>query len=266
MREGPERPLGSAADFWWLDGRVVAELPPLRAGCYTTGRYTSGQIRHAESLADALVRDAHDLVGGELDRGTCLDALRQIGEKCFGESGGVVRLDVALGVDGILHLVGRGRPLGPETNAWRAVLHSEIHPGPRPPLGVKRARDTVLLEASERAERFGVEEALLIGPGGDVVEGALTNVFVRTGEGHFLTPPIEAGAVRGVARELLLQSFPDIREAPVRVSQLRAAREVIVTDAVHGAIAVIRVDGAFVGNGQPGPGAKRMAALLDAHA
>jgi branched-subunit amino acid aminotransferase/4-amino-4-deoxychorismate lyase len=255
----PEAP----APLWWLDGRLVSELPRLRAGCYTTGRYGGGRVRHETEVAARLVRDAKALVGTELDRDTCLEAMRQIGEKSFGAGAGIVRLDVARGVDGILHLLGRGRSLEPPTDCWRAIVHSELHPGPRPPLGVKRARDHALLRAAERAERFGVDEALLVGPDGCLVEGSRSNLFVRMTDGTFVTPPISAGAVRGVAREILLERMPDAREEAVTVELLRTAREVVLTNAVRGALPVVRIDGATVGNGQPGPGAKRLALLLD---
>ncbi|NNL84555.1 MAG: aminotransferase class IV [Myxococcales bacterium] len=260
--ERPEAP----APLWWLDGRLVSELPRLRAGCYTTGRYVAGRIRHETEVAARLVRDANALVGSELDRDRCLEAMRQIGEKSFGASAGIVRLDVARGADGILHLLGRGRSLGPPVDCWRAIVHSELHPGPRAPLGVKRARDRVLLRAAERAERFGVDEALLVGPDGCLIEGSHSNLFVRLADGTFVTPPISAGAVRGVAREILLENVPDTREERVSVDVLRAAREVVLANAVWGALPVVRIDGTTVGNGQPGPGAKRLALLLDTYA
>lgn len=252
--------------LWWLDGRLVSELPRLRAGCYTTGRFVAGRIRHETEVAARLVRDARALVGSDLDADSCLEAMRQIGEKSFGSGAGIVRLDVAQGADGILHLLGHGRSLGPPVECWRSVVHSEIHPGPRSPLGVKRARDHVLLRAAERAERFGVDEALLVGPDGCFVEGSRSNLFVRTTDGTFVTPPLSSGAVRGVAREVLLEHVPDTREEAVSVDLLRSAREVVLTNAVRGALPVVRIDGTIVGNGLPGPGAKRLALLLEAHA
>ena len=113
---------------------------------------------------------------------------------------------------------------------------------------------------------MGADETLVAHAHGDWVEGGRSNLFVRDEEGRFLTPPLSRGAVRGVAREILLERDPMAVEAEITDTILRGAREVVATNAVRGAVPLLRIDGRPVGDGGIGPGAERLAALLDAAA
>ncbi len=250
----------------WLDGDWVSALPRLAPGCYTTGRYTAGRLRHGDALAARLVRDVRALGLGSVDAGACLEAMRRVGEKVFGTGGGIVRIDAARDDTGRVRLLGRGRPLGPEELSWAAVTHHELHGNLTRGSGVKLTHDPVLARARAYAQRMGADECLVAGPEATWIEGGRTNLWVRDEDGHFVTPPISTGAVRGVARDVLLERDPTTREAEVSDQLLLTAREVVLTSAIRGAIAVLRIDGRPVGNGEIGPGAERLAALLDAAA
>jgi branched-subunit amino acid aminotransferase/4-amino-4-deoxychorismate lyase len=250
----------------WLDGEWVSSLPQLSPGCYTTGRYTAGWLRHGPALAARLVRDATQMDLGAIDAESCLEAMRRVGEKLFGAGGGIVRVDAARDDPGRLRLLGRGRPLGPEEQSWAVVTHHELHPNTAGGRGIKLTRDPVMVRARSYAQRMGAEEALLAGPGNTWVEGGGTNLWVRDDEGRFLTPPLASGAVQGVAREILLTRDAMAIEGEISDRLLRSAREVVMSSAVRGAVAVLRIDGRSVGAGEIGPGAERLAALLDAAA
>lgn len=248
----------------WLDGEWVSSLPQLSPGCYTTGRYSAGRLRHGPALAARLVRDATLMDLGSVDAESCLEAMRRVGEKLFGAGGGIVRVDAARDDAGRLRLLGRGRPLGPEALAWAAVTHHELHPNTAAGRGIKLTRDPLLARARSYAQRTGADEALLAGPGNTWIEGGGSNLWVRDDEGRFITPPLTSGPVRGVAREILLNRDAMAIEGEISDQLLRGAREVVMTNAVRGAVAVLRIDGRTVGAGEIGPGAERLAALLDA--
>ena len=104
--------------------------------------------------------------------------------------------------------------------------------------------------AQRRAAAAGAGHALMLDASGRLGEAALCNAFCAV-DGEVLTAPA-AGLVRGIARALVLESVPVRQEAPSE-DDWRGAREIVLTNAVAGALAVVEVDGAPVGDGQPGP-------------
>ena len=79
--------------------------------------------------------------------------------------------------------------------------------------------------ALRAARRYGADEALFVTTRGDVCEGASCNVFAVI-DGHLATPPLSAGCLPGITRELLLEhgvagTTPDRRPPPR--AQRRAA-------------------------------------------
>lgn len=81
-------------------------------------------------------------------------------------------------------------------------------------------------------------EGLLLDAADQVIEGTLSNVFVRLEEG-WRTPPLERNGVAGVMRQLLLESLaPEqgiaVSEAAINVRELMSAREWFVCNSVFG--------------------------------
>ncbi len=74
------------------------------------------------------------------------------------------------------------------------------------------------------------------------------------------------GAVRGVARSILMHALPELVEADVAGEDLRAADELIAVNAVRGAHPIVALDGLPIAGGNPGPWAAQLALLLDANA
>jgi len=174
----------------------------------------------------------------------------------------VVRLQAGRDAGGRLRLLASARPLGAEPECWRA-LHSHVpHPGGGRWPGAKRAGLAAFARAHREARRAGCEEALLSSSTGALVEGARSNLFVVDAEGRLRTPPVRAGAVAGVARALLLERIPGIRQEPIQRRELASARELIAVNAVRGVRPVVDLDGRTVGCGRAGPVAARLAAAL----
>lgn len=110
--------------------------------------------------------------------------------------------------------------------------------------------------AVRQAQAREAEEALLLNHDGQLAEGASTNVFLVRG-GTVLTPPLTAGILAGVTREVVLHLLGElripVREQPLRVPDLLGAEEVFLTSSTREAVPVRRVDGRTIGEGRPGP-------------
>jgi branched-subunit amino acid aminotransferase/4-amino-4-deoxychorismate lyase len=225
--------------------------------CYTTGRYVAGRVWLGERVAARLVRDAAALGLGALDPREVLARLVALGEAAFGGGAGVVRLEARPG-----GLVGTTRPLGPEPETWRGIVARTLHPGPGSAPGAKRSEVAPLAAARAEAQAAGVDEALLFDASGRLVEGARTNLALVLADGSWVTPPAAAGAVRGVALEAALAAGVRLAERELARADCAAARELVATNAVRGARAVLALDGATVGDGRPGPLAAALAAAL----
>ncbi len=109
--------------------------------------------------------------------------------------------------------------------------------------------------AVREARSRGAEEALLLNQDGFVAEGASTNVFAAKG-GSIRTPPLSAGILAGITREIVLELLPGLgipsSEEPLRLSDLLSADEVFLTSTTREVVPVCLVDDQPVGSGRPG--------------
>ncbi len=221
-------------------------------------------MRHAERHARRLARDAAALGLGRLDESTLQAALSAIGHEAFGAGTGVVRL--ALRPDpedpGRTVRVATTRNLGPEPRSWRVRRHAEPHPGVLRTPGAKWEGVAIHAAAREAAQREGFEESLLVDASGALIEGARTNVFLVMAEDDLVTPPVASGAVAGVAREIVLERIPHAREEMVPFEAIFRAKEVVLVNAVRGAVCLARLDGRAVGSGARSWTARLHAELL----
>ena len=82
-----------------------------------------------------------------------------------------------------------------------------------------------------------------------------------------MTPTVADGARDGVTRarvlSLLRRFGLTVRPTKVRIPALRGADEVFITSSVRGMRPVVSLDGRPVGEGEPGPIARRLAAAID---
>jgi len=191
-------------------------------------------------------------------------ALRALGREAFGAGAGIVRLALRPGPGGApaTVLAGSTRALGAEPALWRAVVFSEPHPGNRLPAGVKREGTAIYEAARAAALRAGTDEALLVDSMRLLVEGARTNVFVVRRDGALVTPPLGSGAVAGVARELVLERVPQAHEDDVPLAALAEAQEVVLVNAVRGAVRLSELDGRPLGRLGSAAWTERLRTLL----
>jgi para-aminobenzoate synthetase/4-amino-4-deoxychorismate lyase len=92
--------------------------------------------------------------------------------------------------------------------------------------------------AWQAAVKLGGFDALFINEQGFVTEGGRTSVFIKLqGSSEWLTPPVSAGLLPGVMRaELLADPKFNAREANLTIKDVSMADEIILSNALRGAI------------------------------
>jgi len=124
--------------------------------------------------------------------------------------------------------------------------------------------------AKQKAREAGAYEAWLVDADGFVTEGSSTNAWIVTGEGAVVTRPAERGILRGVTRtgviDLATLAPFTLEERPFTVAEALAAREAFLTSASSVVTPVVRIDGKPVGDGRPGPVARKLRSLFREHA
>lgn len=116
--------------------------------------------------------------------------------------------------------------------------------------------------ARQQVKQARVFEAILVN-GGLVTEGAISNVMVVQ-RGTVVTAPegprILSGVTRAVVLDLALAEGLPVLERFVSQADLYQADEVFLTGTTVEVLGVVRIDGKVIGDGQPGPITRRLAA------
>ena len=106
------------------------------------------------------------------------------------------------------------------------------------------------------ANLAGADEALMLNDLGNVAECTADNVFIIK-HGQIFTPPITAGALRGVTRGIV---FEIAAELGIKVSEsdftrhdVFVADECLLTGTAAEIIPVVKADDRVIGSGKPGP-------------
>ncbi len=115
------------------------------------------------------------------------------------------------------------------------------------------------------ARRAGGIDAVMVNVRGHVTEGTTSNVFwVRSGVVR--TASLECGILSGITRLHLLAAMRAegvvVEEGAFLLDDLTGADEAFLTGTVRGVTPVVRIDGAPVGDGRPGPVTARIGGLL----
>src|SRR5438128_8233755 len=113
------------------------------------------------------------------------------------------------------------------------------------------------------ANLAGADEALMLNDAGHVAECTADNIFVVK-RGQIFTPPIAAGALRGITRLVVFEMAAElgikITEADITRHDVFIADECFLTGTAAEIIPVVKADGRLIGNGKPGPISARMIA------
>jgi len=119
--------------------------------------------------------------------------------------------------------------------------------------------------AKIEALNAGVMEAVMLNPQGFVAEATGDNIFVVKGD-TLRTPPIWAGALEGITRNLVMELAAGkgyaVREDTLTRYDLYTADEVFLTGTAAELIGVVDVDKRPIGAGSPGPVTQTLARAL----
>lgn len=257
----------------WLDGRYLperrAKVPATDpavfwgAGLFEVLHAYHGRPFRARAHAERLERSARefriDARLPDLDRVVPrLLARNRVDE-------GYVRVTVTAGG----HCCIYARPYEPLSATVRARgARLEVAPWRRDPASPLAGHKTLayyeLMLAREAAARCGAIDAILLDPGGYVLEGARSSVMLVVGDA--LVAPRPPGGPRGilpgvtsrVLRELAAAEKISHRSRPVSFGELLEADEVLVTSTMMEVVPVARVGRHRIG--RPGPVTRRLAA------
>lgn len=120
--------------------------------------------------------------------------------------------------------------------------------------------------ARQEAADLGAAEAILVRDGW-VIEGSSSNVFVVVDD-QVVTPPRDPRMLTGITRDLVLELLAaadkPVLERGVSADELSRAREVWITSSTREVVPVVRLDGAPVGSGEPGPRWREVSGLYQA--
>ncbi len=103
----------------------------------------------------------------------------------------------------------------------------------------------------------------MLNDAGNVAECTADNIFIIK-KGQIFTPPISAGALRGITRSVVFEIAAElgikISEADITRHDVFVADECFLTGTAAEVIPVIKADGRVIGTGKPGEISTRMIA------
>jgi D-alanine transaminase len=116
--------------------------------------------------------------------------------------------------------------------------------------------------AKQQAREAGCFEAWFVASDGTITEGASTNAWIVDQDGRLrtrgLSNQILPGITRGEILSLCRQHGLEYTEVPFTENDVLTAREAFVTAATIGAMPVVQANGLKIGDGKPGPIARKI--------
>lgn len=103
----------------------------------------------------------------------------------------------------------------------------------------------------DEAQSRGFDEVILLNEHGEVSECTSANIFIVQGS-RVWTPPLTSGCLPGVTREILLSEIHapgiEIRERPLKLTDLEAADAVMITSTTRDLLPVFSLEGLSIRN------------------
>jgi D-alanine transaminase len=122
--------------------------------------------------------------------------------------------------------------------------------------------------AKQQAKEAGAYEAWQVDAQGNVSEGTSSNAWIVSAADEVITRQADTSILKGVTRmavfDILAREGLRLVERPFSVAEATLAREAMLTSATNGVLPVVRINGAPVGDGRPGPLALSLAAAYRA--
>jgi branched-subunit amino acid aminotransferase/4-amino-4-deoxychorismate lyase len=133
---------------------------------------------------------------------------------------------------------------GTRAGGAAAIVASSRH-RPGPLAGHKTTSRLAYHLARDEARAARADDALLVDPHGQVLEGSVSNVFVVTVAGVVVTPPSEGGILPGLARARVIRLCEalgtPVEERPLTLEELLDAEEAFLTNVIQQVVPLVRV-------------------------
>ncbi|MBE3638646.1 D-amino-acid transaminase, partial [Mangrovicoccus algicola] len=115
--------------------------------------------------------------------------------------------------------------------------------------------------AKTAAKKAGFDDAWLV-EDGVVTEGTSNNAYIVTKDGRIVTRQLSNDILHGITRAAVLrlagEAQMQVEERPFTVEEAKEAAEAFITSATTFVMPVVSIDGTDLGDGKPGPVAKRL--------
>ncbi|HEV2611134.1 MAG TPA: aminodeoxychorismate synthase component I [Noviherbaspirillum sp.] len=161
----------------------------------------------------------------------------ELEKACGALPDGPHRLRLAIGRDGGIAI--QTAPLSPLEAPVKVLLAREPTMSADPWLRHKTTLRERYDAGWRAAESVGAFDTLFCNEHGELTEGGRSNLFIRR-RGRWITPPLSAGVLPGVMRSVLLDDPRwDAREGRLTLDDLRGAEEVVVCNALRGALPAV---------------------------
>jgi branched-chain amino acid aminotransferase len=254
----------------WVNGSVVAEdAPVVRADDHglVVGDGVFETVLVDDGVPFALTRHLQRLQRSAAGLGIDVDeqVVRAGIDAVLADRPKLARLRIT--VTGGPSPYGSDRGAGPPTvlvatgplASWPATTDVAIVPWTRneraATAGLKTTSYADNVVALRYAHERGSAEAIFANTRGEVCEGTGSNVFYEH-DGELVTPPLSAGCLAGVTRELLIEWLATagmpVRERSLPIDTLRTAQEAFITSTTRNVMPIARVDGSPLPQ-SPGP-------------
>ena len=127
--------------------------------------------------------------------------------------------------------------------------------------GAKASNYLANLLAVHEAKQKGAQEALMLGRGGQILEGASSNLFIVK-DGRVRTPEPQPGILVGITRATVIEAAKAqglaVEEGEIAPEDLFSADEAFITSSIREVMPVVSADGRTIGDGTPGPVTKAL--------
>jgi D-alanine transaminase len=122
----------------------------------------------------------------------------------------------------------------------------------------------------QQAREASAYEAWQVDGEGRITEGTSTNAWIVTADNTVVTRAADHAILNGVTRAAILDIIHRegyrLVERPFSVAEARAAREAFLTSTTADLLPVVRIDGAPVADGKPGPLSRKLREAYFVHA
>jgi len=116
--------------------------------------------------------------------------------------------------------------------------------------------------AKQAAREAGAFEAVMVDKDGYVTEGSSTNIWMVTNDGTLITRSTDDNILSGITRRSVMnvayELLMKVEERAFTLEEAKGAAEMFLTSSTSCAMPIVTLDGEKIGDGTPGPVAKRL--------